>query len=245
MVAFLSELMKPTTIRRTHRWLGLIFSITILTSSGSGLLHVWMTRTQSAPPPARPAGGSIDPLRIRVTPAEILAKYPSSPVVSMNLLNVSGRPFYQTFVKDRPEPVYIDASDGVVVPAESVHAAEIAAAYLGTNDLEQTGHLKEFDDEYINIFRILPVYRFDLKDGRGTRVYVSTVTGSVTRHTDNRKQFEASIFTNLHKLGFIPNKTARDIALSVFAGGAFVVSLLGIVLFFLTRPKRPAKKAKA
>ncbi|MBL9130992.1 MAG: hypothetical protein JNG86_07325, partial [Verrucomicrobiaceae bacterium] len=84
----------------------------------------------------------------------------------------------------------------------------------------------------------LPVYRFDSPDGLDTRVYVSTTTGSVTRHTDRQRQLEATIFTNFHKLGFIPNKDLRDLVLTVLTFGTFLVALLGIALFFATRPRK-------
>ena len=44
--------------RRTAGW-GLFFSLSILTSSGSGILHNVMTYTQPPPPPARPLGGGV------------------------------------------------------------------------------------------------------------------------------------------------------------------------------------------
>jgi uncharacterized iron-regulated membrane protein len=81
-------------------------------------------------------------------------------------------------------------------------------------------------------------YRFDFDDERQTRVYVSTTTGSVTRHTDKQRQFQANAFSTFHKLSFIPNKDMRDLVLTVMTGGIFVASLLGVVLFFLTRPRR-------
>ena len=119
-----------------------------------------------------------------------------------------------------------------------MYAKEIASSYLGSTEAKQTAFLTSFNNEYINIFRILPVYRFDLADGKGTRVYVSTITGSVTRDTNDKKQFEASIFTNFHKLGFIPNKNVRDTVLTVITFAAFLISILGILLFFLVKTKK-------
>jgi hypothetical protein len=68
--------------------------------------------------------------------------------------------------------------------------------------------------------------------------YVSTVAGSVTRHTDAQKQFEATIFTLVHKFGFIRNKDLRDWSLATGTSGVCIASLLGVVLFFLSRPRR-------
>ena len=64
------------------------------------------------------------------------------------------------------------------------------------------------------------------------------MTGSVTRATDNHKQFEANVFTYIHKFGFIPNKDVRDLVLVSCTGGIFLVSLLGIALFFATGVSR-------
>lgn len=223
-------------IRKLHRYLGLIFSISILMASGSGVIHVIMTRTQAPPPAAKPSGALLDTSAIAVTPSQAFS---DNPPAAINIRNISGKPHYQAFIPGQPAFTYIDATTGKVNPeADATYAREIASKFLGSDTVKQTDFLTSFNSEYIGIFRILPVYRFDLDDGKGTRVYVSTVTGSVTRHTDDAKQFEASIFTNFHKLGFIPNKTARDITLTVLTIAAFLISILGIILFFLTRPKK-------
>jgi len=227
-------------IRKAHRWLGLAFSITLLMSTGSGLLHIVMTRSQQAPPPARPSGGGLEAEAVRISLADaVAASGGTGPAMAANIRTIKSQPCYQLFFPGERTPRYVDATDGKADPGlEETYAAEIASNFLGGAQVTKTGYLQDFNDEYINIFRILPVHRFDSPDGKGTRVYVSTVTGSVTRHTDDAKQFEASAFTRFHKLGFIPGKDARDMVLGTITGGVFAVSLLGVALFFLTRPKR-------
>ncbi len=223
-------------IRKLHRYLGLIFSISILMSSGSGVIHVLMTRTQAAPPAAKPSGAMLDTASIKVTPAEA---FPDTRPAAINIRNIAGQPHYQAFIPGQQGFTYINATTGEESKeADATYAKEIASGFLASDEVKQTDFLTSFNSEYIGIFRILPVYRFDLDDGKGTRVYVSTVTGSVTRHTDDGKQFEASIFTNFHKLGFIPNKNVRDWTLTTLTAAAFLISILGIVLFFLTRPAK-------
>ena len=46
-------------LRTFHRWHALAMSVVVILSAGSGLLHTWMARHQSSPPPARPTGPSI------------------------------------------------------------------------------------------------------------------------------------------------------------------------------------------
>ncbi|BCU79321.1 hypothetical protein [Luteolibacter sp. LG18] len=231
--------MSRNWIRKAHRWLGLAFSLTAMMSAGSGVLHTVMTRTQAPPPSARPSGGGLDAGAVRISIAEAVAKLPSErKPVAVNVRMIGGEPWYQVFTGPGV-PAYVSAVDGHVDPAQDErYAGEIAAGFLGGKDVKKTDYLTAFNNEYINIFRILPVHRFDAEDGRGTRVYVSTTTGSVTRHTDDQRQFEASAFTNFHKLGFIPNKDVRDWVQVITTGGLFLLSVFGVVLFFVTRPRR-------
>lgn len=232
--------MNPRTIRKLHRWLGLFFSISVLMAAGSGVIHNVMTRTQAPPPQAKPSGGGMDVNAIRISVAEATAKLsnPAPTVQAVNLRGIGGQPWYQIYTPESKTPHYVSAVDGRVDAAQDeAYAAEIARGFLAGSEVKKTDYLTAFNTEYLNIFRILPVYRFDTGDALDTRVYVSTTTGSVTRHTDRQRQLEATIFTNFHKLGFIRDKDTRDLVLTVLTAGTAVVALLGIALFFVTRPR--------
>lgn len=233
--------MNSRLIRKLHRWLGLVFSLSVLIASGSGVIHNVMTRTQSPPPQARPSGGGMDVSAIKITVADAVARLPETQpeVQAVNLRGIGGQPWYQIYTKTTRGPQYVSAVDGRVDAAmDEAYAAEIARNFLAGAAVKKTDFLTAFNTEYINIFRILPVYRFDAGDALDTRVYVSTTTGSVTRHTDRQRQFEATIFTNFHKLGFIPDKDTRDLVLTLLTAGTFLVACLGVALFFITRPKK-------
>ena len=233
--------MNRNFLRKTHRWLGLIFSVSIFMSAGSGVIHNVMTRTQAPPPPAAPAGNALDVNLVSVSVKDAVASLPSASqgISAVNIRSIGGQPWYQVYLNGERGAHYVSAVDGTVDPErDQQYASEIASAFLGGAKVRQTGFLTAFDMEYLNIFRILPVYRFDLDDERNTRVYVSTTTGSVTRHTDDQRQFEARIFTNFHKFGFIPNKDLRDLVLTTLTSAICLVALLGIGLFFATRPRR-------
>jgi hypothetical protein len=232
--------MNPKVIRQLHRWVGLVFSVSILMSAGSGVLHNVMTRTQAPPPPARPSGGGLAPEKIKVSAAEAIAQLPAGTTVqAVNLRGIGGEPWYQIYASPSATATYGNAANGRIDPTQDErYAAEIAAAFLGGADVRKTDFLTAFNTEYLNIFRVLPVHRFDSDDALHTRVYVSTTTGSVTRHTDDGRQFEANVFTNFHKLGFIPDKDLRDLALTMLTAGIFLAAVLGVILFFATGRKR-------
>ncbi len=59
----------------------------------------------------------------------------------------------------------------------------------------------------------------------------------MTRYTNDQMQFEANVFTNFHKLAFIPDRTTRDIVLVTLTGGTVLAALAGVFLFFYTRRK--------
>ncbi len=233
-------------LRKLHRWLGLLLSLCILMSAGSGVLHNLMSRTQPPPPPAKPGGGALALNQIKIPLSEAEKRFRASlqpplneaDVIAVNVRTIAGVPWYQVFLQSAPIPTYVNTTTGEIdASADEVYAHQIATDFLGGMSVTKTDYLSSFNKEYINIFRILPVYRFDVADGKGTRVYVSTVTGSVTRHTDNQKQWEANLFSNLHKWMFIHNKNTRDLLLTTTTGGIFLLAALGIVLFFATRPK--------
>jgi hypothetical protein len=158
-------------------------------------------------------------------------------VAAINLRMIGGEPWYQIYGAS-PVPSYVSALDGRIDPSQDEkYGAEIAERFLGGAKVAKTDYLTSFNKEYINIFRVLPVYRFNSEDGRGTRVYVSTTTGSVTRYTNDQMQFEANVFTNFHKLAFIPDRKIRDIVLVTLTGGTALAALAGVFLFFYTRRK--------
>lgn len=225
---------RPRFLRAAHRRLGLAFSLFVFLAAGSGLLHNVMTWTQ-APPPAPVPPGAPDWSRVVLTPAQAMEAAAVDPagVSAVSVRSVGGEPCYQCLRGVEP-PVYLRTDDGRVVPDGDIrHAAEIASRHLGGVEVRHASYLTAFDSEYIAIFRLLPVHRFDADDGRGTRVYVSTVTGSVARHTDDRRQFEADVFSYAHKFAFIRDKKTRDIVLTSTTAGIALAALSGIVLFGL------------
>ena len=76
------------------------------------------------------------------------------------------------------------------------------------------------------------------------RVYVSTTTGSVTRQTDNRRQFDADFISDIHRLAFIPDKVVRDWVLVGLTAATPLVAVAGVALFFATRPRRVSIKER-
>ncbi len=230
--------MKSILVRKLHRWLGIVFCLSALVSSGSGVIHNVMSRTQTPPPPARPAG-AVALSAVKIAPIAVLARLPEghkTNIQALNVRSIEGIPWYQVLIREQEKPVYVNAVTGVAdASQDEVYAAQIASGFLGGMPVRKADYLTQFNREYLNIYRMLPVYRFDADDGKGTRLYVSSLTGSVTRHTDDQRQLQSNIFSNFHKLAFIENRQVRDLVLTTMTFGIFIVSLLGLVLFVIAR----------
>ena len=227
--------MKATTLRRLHRWIGLSCALTVLIASGSGILHTVMTWTQPPPPRPEPAG-TFNPATVTFP----VSGLPTSLglIRSLQIHAFDREAWYQV---STPQGFrYFSVADGHEDPSvETRLALAIAHRHLGAgvavDSFKYNRRVDAYDSEYLSIFRLLPVHRIDVADGRGTRLYVSTQTGSVARHTDDGRQFEANVFSLFHKYAFIPNKGLRDGLLVMFTSFAFLTSLSGIVLFVTTR----------
>jgi hypothetical protein len=173
-------LMSPRIIRKLHRWLGFAFSLSVLMASGSGVIHTLMTRTQAPPPAAQPSGGSMNISSIRLSPAEALANlHGIEDVKAINIRGIGGKAWYQIYTNSKQPPQYVCAEDGQIDPSrDEAYATDIASDFLGGKTVKKTDYLTAFNMEYLNIFRVLPVYRFDLGDELQTRVYVATYRSS-------------------------------------------------------------------
>lgn len=229
--------MSTKTLRRLHRWIGLICALSLMGSAGSGLLHTAMTYLQAPPPRPQPAA-ALDLSTAQLAPSALLSVFDGNQTAirSCTLCQIDGENYYQVLTTDSPVPRYFRLSDGEeVADADQRYALQIARQYAPQAELRYERRLDQFDSEYIVIYRLLPVHLIHVDDDQGTRFYVSTQTASIARHTNNLRQIESASFSLVHKWMFIPWKPARDLALGSFTLLSFLIALSGVVLFFKTR----------
>lgn len=217
--------------RRLHRALGLIFGIYLITAALSGIAHNVIALAYPPPPPAL-SPGDVGVEAAIISPAEAarIAGIGNS-VAAVNVRTIDGNVIYQLLPAAAAQPVYVDAATGAVHNnLDARYAAEIAGRALPGQRLSNTAYLTAFDDEYTQMYRALPVYRFDAAGDDGARVYVSTATGGVTFWTNDARRTLSAIFRNLHMLSFIGNHPVQMWILIVFAVGAMAMAGLGLAM---------------
>lgn len=220
--------------RKLHRLLGITVALYVLMASSSGMIHILMTNFFSAPPPVVPQG--VMQLQQASLPLSVLVTRLPNPtflVKAVNIRTIQGELWYQFIQEGQERPVYVHAKSGKVNNGmDEIYAKQIAVEYLRTQKLVQnSAYVTAFTDEYLNIFRVLPVYRFEVTGKKAERVYVSTVTGSVTLYLNTMRALGQHSFSYLHKLAFIPHKALRDILQAMLVIGIILTTCIGVGIF--------------
>jgi hypothetical protein len=224
--------MSQIKIRKIHKWLGLIASVYVLLAVSSGIIHIIMANFFTPPPPVMPEG-LVNVEQAKMPIAKIIEKLPKDfgKVKAINFRTIEGKLYYQIFSDKPTKPVYIDAISAKIIDGlDEVYAKEIAEKYLKTK-VENTDYLTAFNNEYLNIFRILPAYKFKANNDLSEKVYVSTKTGSVTLYLNKYRELSQKSFSYLHKFQFIENKLIRDILLGLAALSVLTVAIMGVIIF--------------
>ena len=101
--------------------------------------------------------------------------------------------------------------------------------------------LTDFDAEYNEVNRLLPVYRVAFDRPDGIRIYVETTQDRFALAVDNRRAAFNRVFEYIHTyqwLNFLGK--GRLVVEFLLIGLAFVTTVLGIYIFFSTSSKRVA-----
>jgi len=244
---------------RLHRTFGLVVSVTLLASAGSGGFHLLKSAADRA-------DSSTVPRRAWPEIASTtLASETSLPSASAEtgVIVVDGKP-------------YIRSRDASPTPQTSAHHAAHAAAlralpsatyWASTSDTEapvddaplddehyarslaqhfsgrpgaaiaSVAAVTEFGGEYGFINKLLPVYRVTYRAPYADRYYVHLDSAALAAHVDDFDYVEGWTFAHLHKWQWLEpiGRWPRDLLMMAFALGAAVVGVLGFVLF-LRRP---------
>lgn len=99
--------------------------------------------------------------------------------------------------------------------------------------------LTDFDEEYNEVNRLMPVYRVAFDRPDGIRIFVETTQDRYAFAVDNRRAAFNRVFEYIHTyewLNFLGR--GRHVVEFLLIGLAFVTTLLGIYIFFSTSGKR-------
>lgn len=236
------ERLKRQPVRRFHRLLGLVVSLTTLTFTLSGGYHlVYYTFRPEPHPEFNPilqTAGLKDALPARLVRA---------PLTSLGLAKVGDAIYYQltsspsspTGVSTESSTVeYVHALSGQALDqGDSVFARMLASFYSGLPSarIRSLSRITEFNDEYGFIFKRLPVFRIAYDTPEQDVYFVDTLGGRLAAHLTSADGQEGWTFSQIHKWMFVRSRDLRDLLTLLFAFGNAAIALTGL---WLLRPVR-------
>ena len=100
--------------------------------------------------------------------------------------------------------------------------------------------IKEFDDEYRFINRLLPVYKIDFERKDGIRIYVETTSDRFAYAVDDKRALFDTMFALFHNwefLSFIGK--GKYLLMALLLAIACITTIMGLYIFFITKTKQP------
>lgn len=147
----------------------------------------------------------------------------------------------RTFLEGPADGTKADTS---LTPADCCDAATISV--LGNDrgaEITSAIQVRQFNSEYNDINCLLPVYKVNFKRADGIRLYVETGQDRFALAVDNTRARFTQFFTLVHTWGWL-NWTGpfRIFAEMFFTSLAFLTTLMGLYIFFITKTKKGPRR---
>ncbi|GAA4834532.1 PepSY domain-containing protein [Algivirga pacifica] len=233
-----------------HRKISIIALVPVLFWTLSGIMHPLMSnfKPQLAQRFVRPT--PVDFSGIQLSLDSVLRLQAVDSLQNFRVVNLAGKSYYQVNEQEGQALRYFDAISGEeLVDGDHVYAKQVATAYAG----EQAGAIKSitqltaYDDEYLEIFRLLPVYRVNFENEEGLRLYIHTASGQLGTSMNNARANWLQFFRYAHSWSFLDGNTPlRITVLIILAIAALLSAGSGIyvygVMFKVINDKKKASR---
>lgn len=236
---------------RWHPRPGAVVGLAIIAWGLSGLAHPIISRIQ---PSAEAYLYKLDAFPT----ADILsikdaAKRASvtQPLTAVRLLAWQKQAYYR--LQTESDVIWLNANSGAVVDnAERDYAVFLARHYLGDQHsaIKSLTLQTEFNEDYVFVNRLLPVWRVAFARDDGMRVYVDTASDRLGTVVNNTKAATSVFFRYVHSWIFIKNDSLRLALMTTCLVGGGIIALAGLLQYFLQwragrgwRQGRPTLKA--
>ncbi len=219
---------------RYHRWLGVVSCAAMILWGASGVMHPIMSRINPTPVNMQPPQVSVV-LHGALAPAEVLARAGIGEVSGLRVIGWGDATYYQVSFPGQAGKRYFEVNSAVELADGDVRYAEyLARHFIGDaqSKLRRVSLVTQFDVDYLDINRLLPVYRVDFERDVGLHAYIETNPPRVSALADDRKMLLASLFRFMHNWEFMRDADGVRITLiSVFLAVALLSALSGIWMY--------------
>jgi len=239
-------------LRRGHRIVGILVSVSTLAFSVSGGYHLLKTSGNPASGPSpQDTGFEARDFSLHLSSLAIAGE--ARTIRAVSCARIDGETYYRVVKGDmRHAPthgghhghgsttgpdragqvVLIHATTGrTLSDGDPRHIASLARTFGGAGErtFDAQTPVTRYGGEYGFVFKRLPVTRVTLENG--VRYYIDASSGTLAARIDDGDALEGWVFAYLHKFEWLGAPLARDIAGVLFALGNATVAMLGLMLF--------------
>lgn len=234
------------TAIRLHRLLAWFAGVGLLVWGLSGLLHPLMTTFGPQQSVYRPPAAvlALDGI---VDPAEILRRAGIDAAVALQVVVTGHGNVLQVTESSMAPRRYFDLHSGEELADHDRRYAEyLARHYLGPQvelrPVQAISLLEDFDLEYPQVNRQLPVWRIDFAGQDNLTAYIHTETASLAAVNDDFKRVLQTGFLWFHTWDWLPAQTEwlRVMLSTVLVGSIFCLCISGVVMLLRIRRKGAA-----
>lgn len=145
-------------------------------------------------------------------------------------------------------PAAVEANtESNTIPAETIPAHDCCDAATSCVLSDEKGSkvtgvqlITAFDKEYKFVNRLLPAYKVSFKREDGIRAYVETTSDRFAFAVDNKRAVFDQIFSLFHNWSWADGLgNVKYIVMAALLTMAFLTTLMGIYIFFITKTKKP------
>lgn len=235
-------------LRKSHRYLAVIFGIQFLFWTLGGLYFSWTNIKQIRGEDLRKENAPLN-LPDRVVPvtdvvAAIKAQDTLHGVEAVQLVAILGKPYYQVSYHGRhgKQIQLADAATGALRgPLTQVEAIAVAKDCLkDTGTVAEVAYLTQANGHHEYREKPLPAYAVQFTGKVNTTVYVSANLGTVQSLRNNRWRVFDFLWM-LHTMDYSGRDNINNWALRIFSVWGLVTIVSGFVLYF-TSLKRKRKR---
>lgn len=231
--------LKPSLIRKTHRWLGLIAALQLLIWTASGLFFsivpindVRGTHLLQASPALR-----LDHVRL-ISPSSLVSKHQELAVVGLGKVELQQRLYTPVYIVKQADKlsVYHAETAEKLSPLTETEALSIAANSTRLPPLSATWVTEVSQgSEYRN--SELPAWKIELKGIDEANLWVGANTGKVSAIRTNTWRLYDFLWS-LHIMDYVDRDNFNSWLLRAFALLGVITVGSGLALFFISAKQR-------
>lgn len=209
-----------------HRRIGIVTCLGVFLWGISGMSHPIMSRLQPAPVAFSAPAQQIH-LSAIANPTRILSHEHIARFTRLSIVDISGKSYFRISENSNKPARYFaaDKEDGIVqrelINGDEIYAKQLAKHYTGLPESSITNarYITEFNEDYLPVNQILPVWKVEFTGGQHLRAYVDTDQARLSTLIDDTRSKLTKLFRFGHNWSFaeqLPRAQLTIMALALF-----------------------------